>query len=158
MVTRASLLWFGLLVGACASAPARRPAEDNPVVSLQVDALRDAALTPRTVSPGESVQPGDRIALTLWTDRTAQVYVIHYSPDGWSTLLWPTEAEQPLPPDVRLRVPAGGKRLTVAGAPGEEVLYVLATPAPILKVLPDACERFRLYCPTGEGLALQRGD
>lgn len=151
------LVLSAMMLGGCAAAPATRRDGAALHLSLQVDTLAPGAVTPRALAPGAAVRDGDRLALTVWVDQPAQVYVVQYSPAGWSQLLSPTDVEALVDPGARVHVPAGGQRLTVAGAPGEELLYAIATKVPVLQIMPAFCRHFRLYCPEG-GLALQRAD
>lgn len=125
---------------------------------MQLDALTPGAVAPHPVGIGEFVHDGDGIALSVWPEQSAHLYVLRYAPSGQSELYFPLTSEKAVGGKQRIRIPEGTQRLTVGGAPGEELLYVIASPEPILKLIPDFCDRFRLSCQPGTALSAGRGD
>lgn len=98
-------------------------------ISLQVTVNSTSYLGTRYLRPRDTVHTGDRMAFQISVNKPSYVYVVNYSPTGWSQPLFPArqEAETPLPSDASLRIPEGTAAFELPGEPDEEQLLIAAS-------------------------------
>ncbi|HEY2735055.1 MAG TPA: hypothetical protein VGI70_13760 [Polyangiales bacterium] len=80
--------------------------------------------------PGMTLHSGDRIGLQARTSSVANVYVIHCD-SSEAISVFPASGPIAFPADRRVDLPAVGKDLRLTTAPGDEILYVVASKRPL---------------------------
>ena len=132
---RRSVLTGALLVTGwvgCVASP-RRAAEpitlERAVVHVELRAEVERAGERRGVRLGEALRTGDRIALFLRVDRPSHVVVVQFSSDRGAAVLFPVSGlDVAVAPGDEVRVPAAGQWFELDEVPGEESVFVVASP------------------------------
>lgn len=130
-----SILWACLLLG-CASSPQTRqdsqaPREQGVLVSLELTTPRRDRPGEREVQPGESLGSGDKLAMQIRVDRPSYVYLLHTTPSGDVSVLYPEQGEVKAQPGEVVRVPPSKEWFELSGKQGPESMVVVASTQPL---------------------------
>lgn len=144
----------------CAGAPAVSPsatvkAAQGVTVSLLTERATPGRVGTGYVLPNDTLHSGDQLAFRVEVSRPAYVYVVWYSPDGWSPILFPSVGDQQLTPGAAIRVPGDGKWVPLDSHPSEESVYVLASTRSLAETDPVLLQQLRIAAP---GSAQDRGE
>ena len=116
------------LLCACASV---RPAGAPPFLTVTAQALPEGQAGWRPLTEGSALQSGDRFALRVAVERPAYVYLLQQTEEG-RRQLWPPPGESGrVSPQVLVDLPGGGAYFRLDQTPRREILYAVATEAPL---------------------------
>ncbi|HOX45417.1 MAG TPA: DUF4384 domain-containing protein [Myxococcota bacterium] len=168
--SRASLALAALsLLAGCAGAQrteAERPRAAAPDLAAARVGLQAAVLVERrlpggaridVLADGEALENGDGLRLALELARPAHVLAIYLDSRARASLLFPSPdlpLQNPLPAGKSLDIPLAGSWFTLEGEPGQESIYLLASPEPLADV-PGLLARLSAL---GPGWATARAD
>jgi hypothetical protein len=172
MMNRASpsvaLALLSLLTG-CAGVQrteTERPEDAAPDLTAARVGLQAAVLVERrgqagaridVLKEGEALQNGDGLRLALELARPAHVLAIYLDSRAQASLLFPSPdlpLANPLPAGRSLDIPLAGSWYTLEGDPGQESIYLVASPEP----LPDVPGLLARLSALGPGWATARAD
>ncbi len=118
---------------------------DQPLqVSLLTEATTPGRIGTSYVLPNAKLHSGDQVAFKLEVTRPAHVYLVWYSPDGWSLVLFPQNGDLELAPGASARVPGEGKWIPLDSHVGEENIYVLASYRPLSESDPMLLQKLHI--------------
>jgi hypothetical protein len=126
-------------------------------LSLRAEQAGSATATARPLVPKDKVASGQSLFFWARVDSPTYLYVLSYSPMGWSTLHFPQAGDFLATPGNWIRLPAGRDVITLDYEPGPERFVIVASTNPLDQQL---CSELRLFCPeTGPAVRRRtRGD